>query len=617
MKGLLLKEFYIWLRTRSWILIYIIAINILFISTNKAPMSVAGIGILMGSVFSSFLTDEKSNWPNYGKALPCTPFERVSAKYIIHFSELLIGVIAYTVFNTLSTNELLSKETFLITPGTSQSYAETALMIAAFILFFAIELPIGFRFKGTLRTVLGILSMFIFLALWLKIMFSALNGELIVFSEKKHLTVMLIIASLVLLAASWALSVVIETGQSGKYKNKFRNAAIVLIVIAVAVGSASAVMYYNSIENSTAEQSGKYESLDNVETATQEINKYYDSFCDGLLIGTKTYDYVLALEDAGYIQDEKFTDIYYSESGNIMIDIGVSYPSEDKIGRVDITCKHATKSFESATYASFKNLKMNFNKGMTESELHAKFNELEIIPREIEETTFNNTDRTRRYTFEFITADFEDEKGSVEYNLMIDTDGEKVTEVDDLMMHMQHDSPVPVDPEETPLEIASRSAADYLQQLCDENNIEKTPREFIRDLRNMGYTESEEIYDLYYSEGGKVSVSLVTDENDELEKITAIPNYGEMKYIESATDEDLNKLTADFTNGMTESQFIGKLIEIDMLPDIITEEYGEGDKHTRIYEFRYRIGDYNGDGALTYSITVTVTDGTVTEIIAL
>lgn len=617
MKGLLLKEFYIWLRTRSWIMLYIWAISLLTSSSGKVSLSVAGMGILIGSISSSFLYDEKSNWQKYCKTLPCTPFERVTAKYIIHSAEFFIAVAAYVISHSIAQeNYYSSLAGFIVSPPDSQSYIESALMIASFAVFYAIQLPICFKFKGTLRTVMSLIPLTAFFVIYISTAFTSLNGNLTVFFEQKYIPLLIIAASIVLLGASWMISVIIETGSDGVYKKKFKKIAIILIVIAVALASVTAFGFFKSEEKGTADPNGKYEAMDSIETTAEEIDKYYDLFCGELHIGTKIYDYVLALEDAGYIRDEKHTDIYYSESGNIMIDIGISYPSEDKIGKLNITCKNATKAFESATYASFKNIGLNFKKGMTESELHEKFNELEIIPCEIEENTFYDTDRTRQYSFEFITPVFEGEKGGVEYTLRIDTDGEKVTNVTDLMMNIRENTPVPTDPEETPLEIASRSAADYLQQLCDENNIEKTPREFIRDLRNMGYTESEEIYDLYYSENGKVSVSLVTDENDELEKITVIPNYGEMKYIESATDEDLNKLTADFTNGMAESQFIEKLIEIDMLPDIITEEYGEGDKHARIYEFRYRIGDYNGLGAMDYSITVDIIEGKVDYILA-
>ena len=78
----------------------------------------------------------------------------------------------------------------------------------------------------------------------------------------------------------------------------------------------------------------------------------------------------------------------------------------------------------------------------------------------IEENTFYDTQMTRQYSFEFITLNFEDEEGGVEYSLRIDTDGEKVTEVSDLMMYMRDQMPVVTEPVETPDEIAAREIKD-------------------------------------------------------------------------------------------------------------------------------------------------------------
>lgn len=617
MKGLLSKEFCIWLKTRSWIMLYVWAISLLTSTSGRVSISVAGMGILIGSISSSFLYDEKSNWQKYCKTLPCTPLERVSAKYIIHSAEFFIAVAAYVISNIIGQiNYYSSLAGFFVSPVPSQSHIETALIIASFAVFFAIQLPICFKFKGTLRTVLSFIPLTAFLIIYISTAFTALNGNLTVFSEQKHLPALIIAASIVILGASWMISVIIETNSDSVYKKKFKKIAIILIVIAVALASVTAFEFFKSEENGMADQSGKYDSMDSLETTAEEIDKYYDLFCGELNIGTKIYDYVLTLEDAGYVQDEKHTDIYYSESGNIMIDIGISYPSENKIGKLNITCKNATKAFESATYGSFKNIGLSFKKGMTEAELHEKFNELEIIPCEIEENTFNGKDMMRQYSFEFITPVFEGEKSSIEYTLRIDTDGEKVTNVTDLMMNIRENAPVPTDPEETPLEIANREVTSLLAGFCNETNIDKTPRKCIKKLKDMGYSESEEYYDLYYSEDGKVSVSLVTDENDNLEKITAVANYGEMHYIESATDEDLKKLSDNFTVGMSEDKLQQKLIELDMLPDVITEKYGSDNTPVRSYEIKYSIGDYNGNGSLPYSITIDTSNGKIVDIFA-
>lgn len=59
MKGLLLKEFYIWLKTRSWVLIYIAAMSIFAGYSGNGGISAVGIGILIGQISQAFLHDEK------------------------------------------------------------------------------------------------------------------------------------------------------------------------------------------------------------------------------------------------------------------------------------------------------------------------------------------------------------------------------------------------------------------------------------------------------------------------------------------------------------------------------------------------------------------------------
>ena len=88
-----------------------------------------------------------------------------------------------------------------------------------------------------------------------------------------------------------------------------------------------------------------------------------------------------------------------------------------------------------------------------------------------------------------------------------------------------------------------------------------------------------------------------------------------MHYIESATEEEMAELSAVFTTGMTENQFQQKLLEHDLLPDSITEKFNSENKHLRVYKISYRIGDYNGNGVATCSVTIDITDGKVTDVL--
>lgn len=611
MKGLLLKEFYIWLKTRSWIILYILIISALTSSTGKGTATpFLGVGILIGAMSSSFLQDEKSRWQNYAKTLPCTPFERVSAKYIIHFSEFLIGILAFSVSNVLAQNKFYTEFDIYVSPGNSQLFAEIALLIAQFILFFAIELPFCFKFKGTLRTILSFIPMLIVIVVYAFTVFSFLSESTAAISEHSYIPILMIITSLVFFAASWMISVAIESDSQSEYKKKFVKYAVILTVIAVAIGSVTAVTSYKAHKNITIDSSGTYEEISDTELVTEEINNYYSLFCNELHFGMPFDELATELLNAGFIRDNIRKDFFVSENGNISVDLGVSYPDGEKISNVSATCKHATKKFMSANYETFKNISLCFSEDMTVAEVHRKFEELEIIPYEIEETIFNGTDKTRRYSFEFITMNFEDEKSGVEYTLHIDTDGETVTDVRDLMMFIRDQSPVVTEPTETPAETAAREIKEYADNFCGETNITKTTREYIKELKTAGFSESETKFDYYYSPERKVSVSIETDEEDKLSKIIAFAHFGKTRNVDSS--EKLDEFACVFTFGTDEKTLIEKLEEMNAMPDSITEDFTESNEPRRSYEIKYNITD--PDGNTTCSVTIETVNGKVTDV---
>lgn len=609
MKGLLLKEFYIWLKTRSWIMLYILIISVLTSSTGKGTVTpFLGIGILIGTMSSSFLQDEKSRWQNYTKTLPCTPFERVSAKYIIHFSEFLIGVLAFSVSNILAQNKFYTEFDIYVSPGNSQLFAEIALLIAEFILFFAIKLPFCFKFKGTLRTIFSFIPMLIVIAVYAFTVSASLSENMTVLSVNIYIPVLMIITSLVFLAASLMISVVIESDSQSKYKKKFTEIAVILIAVAVAISAATAVLSYNAHKTISTDTSGTYEEISDKELVTEEINNYYSLFCNELHFGMPFDELADELLNAGFIRDNNRKDFFVSESGNISVDLGVSYPDGEKISNISATCKNATKTFRTADYDTFKNIYLCFSKGMTVAELHQKFEELELIPCEIEEQIFSGTEKTRRYSFEFITPDFENEEKGVEYSVRIDTDGETVTNVTDLMLFIRDKTPVATAPSETPAETAAREMKDYADNFCGEVNIIKTPREFIKELKTAGFSESETKFDYYYSPERKVSVSIETDEEDKLSKITVFAHFGKTRNTDSA--EKLDEFASVFTVGTDEKILIEKLEEMNALPDSITEDFTDSSEPRRSYEIKYNV-----EGNVACSVTIDTVNGKVTDVL--
>ena len=610
MKGLLLKEFYIWLRTRSWIMIYAVLLCVLSLFSTSSGISILPLALVMGMIANSFLLDEKSNWQSYSKALPCTPFERVSAKYIIHFSETVLCTAAYILTSVIASDKLDIAGIF-VSQSITQTVGKYALVAAASFFSLSFLLSVSVKFKGTLRTAISlIVSLPFFLFLAFNSILSYRN--LITFISGHKLYPAVIVAlSIVALAASLMISVTAETNSDGDYKKKFRKAAIILTVITVLSVSVTGVAICIRYNNLDVDKTGNYDSISDYDSVASEINDYYNTFCNKIHIGTDFEEFASELVAAGFIRDDNRKDFFTSQSGNISIDLGVSYPEGKNISIVTVDCKNATKVFERATYESLTNIKLCFNEGISQTELYEKFGELEIIPCKITEQIFNGTDWVRRYTFEFIALEFEDEESSVSYTLTVDTEDEKVTGVDDLMRFVRDQTPVATEPSETPAEIAAREIKEYADNFCGESNITKTPRKFIKELRIAGFSESENTYDYFGSPDRKVSVAIDTDEDDNIRNITVIAHFGKTRTVDSA--EKLDKFATEIPVGTDEKALIEKLEEMNALPDSIIENHTDTKEQRRVYEIKYIIED--SDGNSSCSVTIETVNGKVTDVL--
>ena len=611
MKGLLLKEFYSWLRTRSWVLIYVFIICFL---SSVSSLSVHGIALLVAFISSEFLYDEKSNWAVYSKVLPCTPFQRVTAKYIVHSAEFLVAVTVYLFSMIISAKNREHSSFFYTPPSTVEIYAKFAAYVAFSSVFLAVSLFVAFRFKGTLRIVLEIFALIPLVGIFF------IGTNLIsLMSEERWLPAVTAAVGILILCVSWMMSVAFETNSDVSYKKKFKKAGIILAVIAVAAAGVSVGVVFSNgsaVNLLSDDKNGEYEYISDIKSIEEEYNDLYE-FCEEFHIGQGLEECAAEFDAMGYYQNIINPERLFSDSGKI----NVNLTTDEKTGKITsvfVYCNLAEKIIADATADDFKKIRAEFAVGMTQDELHSKFNALTIFPNEISEHNLNGTQPQRSYTLRFSSNSYNGNyMESAVYKIYIETDGETVIEVNDMIFEHSDDSEQPDaiystdEPEETPLEIATREMTDFISVFCNETHIEETPGECAQKLKDSGYLESEETDNLYYSEDGKISVMLVANTNDELEKITAIANYGEIRYIESATEQEMNELSEKFVLGMTEKTLQERFVEADAIPEIIEEYYTDKKQIQRSYKLKYLIGDYNGNGSATYSLTVEVTDGKV------
>lgn len=611
MKGLLLKEFYSWLRTRSWVVIYFFIIGFL---SSFSELSVHGIALLGAFISNEFLYDEKSNWAVYSKALPCTPFQRVTAKYIVHSAEFLVAVTVCLFSMIISAKNREHSSFFYTPPSTVEIYAKFAVYVAFSSVFLAVSLFVAFRFKGTLRIVLEIFALIPLVGIF----FFGTN-LISLMSEERWLPAAAAAVGILILCVSWMMSVAFETNSDVSYKKKFKKAGIILAVIAVAAAGVSVGVVFSNgsaVNLLSDDKNGEYEYISDIKSIEEEYNDLYE-FCEEFHIGQGLEECAAEFDAMGYYQNINNPERLFSDSGKI----NVNLTTDEKTGKITsvfVYCNLAEKIIADATADDFKKIRAEFAVGMTQDELHSKFKALAIFPNEISEHNLNGTQPQRSYTLRFSSNSYNGNyMESAVYKIYIETDGETVIEVNDMIFEHSDDSEQPDaiystdEPEETPLEIATREMTDFISVFCNETHIEETPVECAQKLKDSGYLESEETDDLYYSEDGKISVMLVANTNDELEKITAIANYGEIRYIESATEQEMNELSEKFVLGMTEKTLQERFVEADAIPEIIEEYYTDKKQIQRSYKLKYLIGDYNGNGSATYSLTVEVTDGKV------
>ena len=260
MKGLLLKEFQVWLRTRSYFLIYLLAMTVVACYTS-GRVSAVGLGVLVGQIASAFLVDEKCGWLSYSKTLPCTPFQRVSAKYIVTSFELFFGIAAYIISSFVSQSYLKSVSSYFSPPGPFEIYSETCILIAFTALYIAVYLPLCFKLTGSKRTFVTLIPSLIYIFALIMGLTVLNNGEWnILISNIKWLPAVIAAVGFILFGISLMISVIIETNSGDSYKNKFKKAAIAISED----GTAPADSYYFQMIKYGLNKDGEINYIDTV-----------------------------------------------------------------------------------------------------------------------------------------------------------------------------------------------------------------------------------------------------------------------------------------------------------------------------------------------------------------
>ncbi len=612
MKGLLLKEFYVWLKTRSFFMLYFLGMTIYattLSSTATSSLLYASLGIIFGLILNSFMVDEKSGWPTYEKALPVSPFQRVTAKFIFVSAELMLPILIMST--ALVLNSKFGDPSSL---GLTESLVYAVSGISLAIVALAFSLPACISLTGIKRNIIGFIPavacIFAIVTVSFDIQHNLHGWFEDAFTQKLWFPSAIVLVSIGVLAVSWMITVALESRKDEAYRKKF-------IIKATAFGTATAIicaatfgaLYFGgslpdptfSTDISSAE----------VEKTKKELYPYYDFFCGEIHL-EKSYDKCAeTLKSIGFENSSLAPNSFSSDSRNITAVLSV----DEKTGLVRgvyTTSQINTKIIKGATSADFEKVCSNFTVGMTEKELHQKIKELEIIPSSINERLYSKNQPQRNYYFKFATENYNgspfdsalcsvsvEVKNGIVCNVRTSFEGAASGSVHDNL--------------ENPFTARDEMRA-LLDSFCNANHLEWTADDSAYALESVGFARNSEYSYSLSSASGKISAKVAIENDSKLTDYIYISgDVGEYN-IKKATTEDLNKICENFPEGMSEADLILKFHELEVLPHEILESRNYEKKHLRNYEITYTVDSYNGGEGTDFEINIDVIDGVIYDV---
>ena len=610
MKGLFLKEFYVWLRTRSFYLLGFTALLILsaHISDSFVRFPYACMGMIIGTILNSYMLDEKSGWDKYAKAMPYTPFQRVTVKYVFNTLEYMFLVITQSVALIIS-----SQNETLYSFSPNSVYIETVLNISLSLIALAFCIPPNILIKGNKRYAFAsipiLLYIFIFLNLASAIRYSLPGWISQMFTENPWVYPVIILLAFGVFAASWMITVMLEAGKDKAYRKKYALRASAFGAATVVLLSSTLGILYSAGALPDPTFSSDFSSAQTEKTKS-EMNRYYDSLCGESNIRKTADECAEALSDIGYTRKAEASEVFVSESGNVFVTLS----TDKKTGLVKsiyVSTLIYMKKIEGATDEDFEEIGKNFTSGMPEKELQRKIKELELIPSSISENV-SKEEHQRIYYLKF--TDKEPASNTV---LSSDTRAMSVKVIDGVVEDVEitfykDGSSVSLIPD-SPLE-AREEMRSLLDNFCTANHLEMTPDETGYTLESIGFVSRNPDSMNYSSSSGSITAKVISDEETGLTDYIYISgDVGEFT-IKQASKEDIEAICNNFEEDMSEAALIQKFRELGVVPHEILESRNYEGKHLRNYEVTYTVESYIGGEGTDYEINIDVIDGKVFDI---
>lgn len=324
MKSLLYKEF---AASKSMILFFAFyCVAGVIAAGTGAGLTLSYLGFILTAslLIRSSAESEKSGWDKLSRALPHTTAERVGANYLFWLSMLL----AMTLFVVVSgvaaglTSDTYNGDWEKLLTGWVPLYIPLYVFwLGMALVSSSIALVIRYSVSGSFKSILiSVAFMPSFYSFFLLAFSGTLSGRTNVITSvcKPKNTVLIIVSAFLLFAASYFISVIIET-KSGREKLKAVKAvAAVLTVAALAVSGTTVYALYKdgAFEKIDFSYSSDYEEkLEQSEAelekqyalAREEMLKYVDEFCGETLVDKKTEYIKERISAIGF--GDRFTEI--------------------------------------------------------------------------------------------------------------------------------------------------------------------------------------------------------------------------------------------------------------------------------------------------------------------
>lgn len=460
MRGALLKEFCIWRKNGIWYSLLYVVIGI--ICAKAGSMSGVLMGPMLATVNRYFLEDEKNCWADYSKALPYSAAHRVSARYIIVLFEMLLAFIsmaaatAYSLFNGQKTYGLENEFPYL----SPQSYSVSLVLIIAAIIVatIALSLPLNYLFKGQKRVFFGMIPLILAIIPIVTISVysrsfllpSSVSALLKTMYYEKWIMPAILAAAIALLAASWLVSIIINTN-SGRSAMKAHKIIAAALVAAVAVSGVVSVgilykngrlvqdeiKYYEHAEIqgsdsivSMSDRIDEEERKRNQLECREDMMETVEKFCAEDHLGKTAQEVQQQIEELDF--EETHFSLYEYEKGTDQYNVTVRLYTEtdsDRISVVETTADIGSSNrIEEATAEEADKIGSSFTYGMSEAQVIEKLKEYGFCPSSIREYEDTDHGRTLYYLVNVYISDYNGE-GPANYQINLEVCDEGIWDI--------------------------------------------------------------------------------------------------------------------------------------------------------------------------------------------